>query len=273
MYDAGDSDPRENAGLPFTLAHPIAAVPLARRGLVLSALVVGTLAPDFEYFLRLAPISKFSHTIAGLFVFCLPAGLLVLWAFHAVAKGALVHLLPVSHQRRLLPMCGAFKFGPPRRFALICLSVLLGAFTHVAWDSFTHSGAWAVREFPALSMTLLDTPYGPLMLYRLLQHGSTLFGLAMLTFLYIRWFRRAPAIPVHSPQLSVGTRLLIVSVIAVATVAASVTYAWLRFPPFAGFASFRGFVVLAGTFGISALAIQLALFSVCWRVVKARDAG
>ncbi len=64
--------------MPFTLAHPAAAAPLRRFGLVLSALVVGSMAPDFPYFLPGLPQDKFGHTLAGVFWFCVPAGLAVL---------------------------------------------------------------------------------------------------------------------------------------------------------------------------------------------------
>ncbi len=36
--------------MPWTVSHPAAAAPFARWGLVLSALVVGSMAPDFVYF-------------------------------------------------------------------------------------------------------------------------------------------------------------------------------------------------------------------------------
>ena len=41
---------------------------------MLSALVVGSVAPDLGYLLYLAPAGTVSHTVAGLFVFCLPVG-------------------------------------------------------------------------------------------------------------------------------------------------------------------------------------------------------
>ena len=47
--------------LPFTLAHAAAVVPIWRRGrsfLPLSALVVGCMAPDFEYFANLSADSR-----------------------------------------------------------------------------------------------------------------------------------------------------------------------------------------------------------------------
>src|SRR5262245_44725270 len=71
--------------MPFTIAHSAVALPVLRwlrAPYAASALVVGTMAPDFEYFLRLRPFASISHTLPGLLVFCLPAGAAVLAAFH-----------------------------------------------------------------------------------------------------------------------------------------------------------------------------------------------
>ena len=62
--------------MPFTPSHAVAAAPLwlvARGWLPLSALVVGTMAPDYEFLLRLRPSAIVSHSVVGLVVFCLPS--------------------------------------------------------------------------------------------------------------------------------------------------------------------------------------------------------
>jgi hypothetical protein len=109
--------------VPLTFAHP--AVPLARLGLPLSALVVGSMAPDFVYSLRLAPRGSFGHTLPGLVLFCLPAGLAVLWAFHRLMKRPLLALGPPPLQRRLAPLPAPFRFLPARRLALVVAGVLM----------------------------------------------------------------------------------------------------------------------------------------------------
>jgi hypothetical protein len=43
--------------MPFTLAHPAIVVPLALQRLILSALIIGSMTPDLEYFIRLSDIS------------------------------------------------------------------------------------------------------------------------------------------------------------------------------------------------------------------------
>ena len=39
--------------MPLTIAHPAAVLPFRHSRLPISALVIGSLAPDFEYFLHL----------------------------------------------------------------------------------------------------------------------------------------------------------------------------------------------------------------------------
>jgi hypothetical protein len=90
--------------MPFTLAHPAAAVPLARSSterFALSALVVGSMAPDFEYPLRWRAEGHLGHTFPGLIVFCLPLGLVALALFHGLVKRPVVLLLPRALRARL----------------------------------------------------------------------------------------------------------------------------------------------------------------------------
>jgi len=62
--------------MPFTLCHPALVVPLhrcVRRWTSLSALVIGSMAPDFVYFLPAGVDGVFSHSVPGLFLYCVPA--------------------------------------------------------------------------------------------------------------------------------------------------------------------------------------------------------
>src|SRR5271165_5815984 len=105
-----------NGNVPFTLSHAAAALPFRRARLVPSALVIGTFAPDLEYFIRLVPGGGWGHTIAGAFGMDLPLGLVCLWLFHRWVKIPLAYLLPDSVRGRLTPLLAPFHFGPLRRF-------------------------------------------------------------------------------------------------------------------------------------------------------------
>src|SRR5207247_1068326 len=124
--------------MPFTLAHAAAAIPFRRTRLIASAVVVGCFAPDFEYFIRLAPKGQFGHTLLGLFVFDLPLSLAVYWIFHRYGKGPLWASLPRSIRQRVKLGPSVVKLTGVTQFAIVSLSILVGAATHFFWDSFTH---------------------------------------------------------------------------------------------------------------------------------------
>ena len=60
--------------MPLTFAHPAAILPLSRKSRYIhfSALVLGSMAPDFEYFLRGQPMGEIGHTLTGFIWFNLP---------------------------------------------------------------------------------------------------------------------------------------------------------------------------------------------------------
>jgi hypothetical protein len=179
--------------MPFTAAHPAAVLPLRRwcpRYLSWSALVIGALTPDLESFLTLAPRSVYGATVAGSFYFCLPLGLALFLLFRQIVKRPAILLLPRGHRRRLWPPDPAtlrldrdvlLRAGP---------SILLGAWSHQLWDSFTHAGR-GIAVFPFLATPLVLIGNYQLTGFRLLQHVSTLLGIVLLALAYLRWYRTA----------------------------------------------------------------------------------
>ena len=51
--------------MPLTFAHPAAILPFSRKSKYInfSAMVFGSMAPDFEYFLRGQPMGGIGHTV------------------------------------------------------------------------------------------------------------------------------------------------------------------------------------------------------------------
>ncbi|HSL47041.1 MAG TPA: DUF4184 family protein [Anaerolineales bacterium] len=188
--------------MPHPVAHPAVAIPFARAGMVLSALVIGSIAPDFGYFLPLPGF--FMYTLPGLFLFNLPMGLLLLWLFHTFAKWPLISLLPASLQSRLIPYAQGFSFGPPRRFLMILLSLLAGSVTHVVWDSFTHSYGRIVERFPGF----FHTSIAGIPLYDIFQDGGTILGLGFIVYWLARWLPTAPQGDQLSPRFSGRVQML-----------------------------------------------------------------
>jgi hypothetical protein len=181
--------------MPFTLSHPAAVARLSRYGLILSALVIGSMSPDVPFFLPEPMIGHYGHTLLGVFLLAPLITLLFLAVFHGFLKRPLSLLLPDLHQRRLQPFLQSFAFAPPRRFFLIICSAWIGALSHVAWDSFTHRRGWFVRRVPAFQAPLMIDSHYQIQAYRVVQHVSSVLGLALLAYWYWRWLKNAPEHP------------------------------------------------------------------------------
>jgi hypothetical protein len=252
--------------MPFTLAHPAAALPFVRTRLVFSALVVGTMAPDMEYFLRLSTARPVGHTLPGFLWFTLPMGLVALVVWHELLKRPVVDLLPQAHRARLLPWCGAFPFWPARRLALILFSLMLGATTHVVWDSFTHQHSPGVSMVPML-LTRIDLLFGYSMpLYRVLQHASTFFGFVAIAGAYLWWYRRTQ--PVATPPRRVPVEFGVASVAVILLIActAAPAYAWSTYGPVEDMRDARRFLVAMVLVGLDAVVAGLVLYGLWWRI-------
>lgn len=250
--------------MPFTLSHPAAVLPLARTKLVFSALVAGALAPDIGYFLTFSSEHAESHSLKGLFWFCLPAGFFLLLLFQKVLKRPLLALFPASHQARLYAYAQGFRFGPASRFALILLSLLIGSATHLLWDSFTHNTGWVVRHVPSLTMPIHLVHDHSMPAYKLLQHGSSILGLVILALAYFAWLRRATATGVERSSLTASKKLLI----AVAMFAGACAAALLRTAPSRiSWETIRWNVVQGGITFVSVFVLEAIVFSVVWHLL------
>jgi hypothetical protein len=177
--------------MPFTPAHVAAALPFRRSRLIWSALIVGTIAPDLEYYVRLNADGRYGHTLAGTFLVTLPLAFGTLWLFHRFVKEPFVELMPDGLRRRLTVYLGGFGFGGAARFSLIIAPLLVGIVTHLVWDSFTHPNGWPVLHWATLRHRVHMPLIGGVPVYKILQHASTLLGIAILLVWLLAWYRTA----------------------------------------------------------------------------------
>lgn len=213
--------------MPFTAAHPAIVLPVLKRlrgPFTTSALVIGTMTPDFEYFLRLQPVAGIGHSPVGLIVFCIPVGLVVLAVFHLVVKRPVAMLLPAWVQARISPALATPRVDA--RTALITtLLIFAGAITHVVWDGFTHPNGWAVERWRWLATIVLSVGGVHIAVYKLLQHGSTFVGLIALVWVLVNWLWRQPVVNVPPNRFTPGVQLKIVA--GLATTAVSTGILWV----------------------------------------------
>ena len=165
--------------MPFTFSHPAIVLPLMRlprKWVSATGLAIGSMTPDFEYFLRMRLQGHYGHTIQGVFLMDLPVGLAVAFIFHNFVRNGLFDNLPGFLRSRF----GPFKQLDWNRYfsrywPAVILSIVIGAASHLFWDAFTHVNGYFVREMPVLKNTVHLFGTG-LAACRVLQHVSTLAG-------------------------------------------------------------------------------------------------
>jgi hypothetical protein len=192
--------------MPFTLAHPAAVLPLRRycpRFLNFPALIAGSLVPDLGYGLARWNLVDFSHSFAGSFGFSLPVGLALLWLSCRLCRPA-VGLLPERHRRMFLPLCDQPR-GP---VWIMAASVLIGAWTHLLWDSFTHPHGWAVERVSMLQAAVVSAGGHTLKVCHLLGYVCSFAGVVFLSLAFERWKQDSRGIPV-SPRVRLRHALLV----------------------------------------------------------------
>ncbi len=190
--------------MPFTVSHPAAVLPLARSGLVPSALVIGSTVPDVLYYVPVprsleTTLSHQTHSTAGVFGLDLALGLLLFVLWHGLVAPLGVAAAPAPLRARLapeLPVPGRRHWAGPKAVLLVVVSLWVGAATHVFWDEFTHPGRLGYRH-----IRWLATHHGPLFGYAWAQYVSGVVGAALIGLWLWLWWRAAPvADPVSRPQ-------------------------------------------------------------------------
>jgi hypothetical protein len=254
--------------MPYAFAHPAAVLALPRvlgGHAVPSALAIGSVIPDAWYFLPFLGRDD-SHSLAGLLLFCLPAGWFVYAAFHLIFKQPLLALLPPALGVRL----GRWTRSglPAAHWRAVLVSLSAGALTHYAWDAFTHPGI--VVAALQLDQVVRVGPY-VLKAHQVLQHASTLFGGALLAaWLACKLRAATPASEVYLPSFkarwAIGAALAAVSISAFCSVLLSVSGADLH--PSGTRSLFRAAAVTA----VSVLGFAFLAYCVLWRLICARGA-
>jgi hypothetical protein len=177
---------------------------MSKARLPLAALMIGSMSPDFAYFLPIAPGRAGTHDIAGLFYFCWPVGVAVWLLFVRVLEQPTMALLPETWRMRITPSDQALNL---KTLALAFAAIILGAATHIVWDWFTHASTPVVDAFPAMRAVAFNIGAKPIRWFSLLQILSSIAGMAVLMVWAIRKIRGAPLVPAvresrHWPSIS-----------------------------------------------------------------------
>ncbi len=189
--------------MPWTFAHPAFVLPLKRLGplpLSLPALAVGSMMPDLFFYLGARPLSLYAHTLIGALLVGLPSGLVVL-ALCSLLRRPLIHLLPQPHRGALMA-----RFGGPVNWrgpaiGSWVVSVLLGCWSHLLIDLFTHAPPAGAAWLQWLNRPLLTVDGAELLVHTAMQTGVSAAAVLVLVFAYRRWLRTLIALPSVTARL------------------------------------------------------------------------
>lgn len=165
--------------MPFTFSHPAIVLPfLKNKKLSATALIVGSISPDLEYFFRMKMQSEISHTLLGIFLIDFPLGFIVIFAFHGIIKKPLISNLPHFFQSRmqLLKDSNWLRYFK-NNILVVLLSFFLGTLSHIFWDSMTHWDGYIVERITFFNEVLFGLP-----IYKVAQYGSSVIGLVLILY-------------------------------------------------------------------------------------------
>jgi len=219
--------------VPFTISHAAAVLPLrgfAGFRLPLAAMVIGSMSPDYAYFLPGGLERVETHSVAGLFYFCWPVSIALWLLFVRVLEQPTFALLPENWRTRFPPSSREITL---RTLSFASGAILLGGVTHLVWDSFTHRGTAVVNALPFLHEVAFYFHGWRIRWFVVLQLASSIFGILALAI----WAWRLPPgrYPRPSrPSVSNATRLRAAAVIVASSFGLAITSSllhsdsWLR---------------------------------------------
>lgn len=169
--------------MPFTFSHPAIILPfLKNEKWSITGLVVGSMAPDFEFFFRMRTQSEISHTFYGLLLLDLPLAIIVTVLFHGILKKPLINNLPDFVQTRLAELRDSNWFHYFKKNSFIVISsFFLGAMSHFLWDSITHWDGFVVQRVSFLNSKLFSFA-----IFDWIQYGSSIIGLIILGIYFFK---------------------------------------------------------------------------------------
>ncbi|ANE48384.1 hypothetical protein SY83_21235 [Paenibacillus swuensis] len=215
--------------MPFTFAHPLYIAPLKwlqPSYISLTGLILGSMSPDYEYFIALEPFQSIGHSATGLLFQGIPLSILFACLFHYIIKIPLAEHLPSLYNtdlktRQWIKMNEHRKFGNLKAAFVFLICVVIGFYSHIGLDAFTHKSGSFVTKYSFLQQTIAGFP-----VYKLLQHTLSLIGLTLEAWFLINLLKRTK-LTTASDRQRPHTKLrywLLVMLITIITVALKLTF-------------------------------------------------
>lgn len=208
----------------------MAVLPLVRRRwLDPTCLVIGAMAPDFQYFVHGQERGEFGHTQLGVWLWGVPVTIVLAVLWHGLVKRPLWQVAPRGLARRTAKAAAA-PWRPCwslTAVAVIVASAAIGNYTHLAWDGLTHAAGWGEHLFPRQLDRSVALPLvgGHMIVYRVLQYVSSLIGLVVVAW-YVT-FALARVAPVEIERRTRGPRVVFAACWLAGVAAVTARAVWL----------------------------------------------
>ncbi|GHA62145.1 DUF4184 family protein [Pontibacter akesuensis] len=183
--------------MPFTFSHPAIVLPLKKlkpNWFSVNGLVLGSMAPDLQYFLKMSGASDFGHTAIGVFAIDLPLSFLVAIAFHRWVRNSLIRHLPSPLDTRYSDFL-TFDFNAylRRSWFVFAASAFVGALSHMFWDFFGRPEGIVYYFAPAFFEQTLQLGPVEMEVNDLIERIGSVLGLIFLGWLVFQ--KKEPIAP------------------------------------------------------------------------------
>ena len=147
----------------------------------MTSLVIGSMAPDFDYLYHTQIGNSLSHSLVGVVYYCLPITVGVAFLWHLIVKASLASALPNSLVHKYSDwLSNSWECKSLSHLLIILISAIVGTLTHLAWDSFTHISGFFVQNIAFLTNA---TFFYNLPVFELLQYGCGILGFFVVLYI------------------------------------------------------------------------------------------
>jgi hypothetical protein len=223
--------------MPFTLSHPAIVLPLKllkRRWFSVNGLIIGSMSPDIAYLFELDLAAKFGHSYPGIFMFDIPITVLVALVFHRWVRNVLIRHFPSPLDIQYAPVL-QFNFLRylRRHWHVFLISALIGALSHLFWDSLAYPFGpinYLWPEFFGRTLTIAGvTASVPLFI----EHTGSTLGLLVMILAFFRYKPQAETL-YFQPLSGSRKRWFWASISLLAWIIAKLKLIFLRTDPYLG---------------------------------------
>lgn len=182
--------------MPFTFSHPAIALPLKAvkpKWFSTTGLVVGSIAPDFVYFLKMGGNADFGHTLAGIFILDIPLAFFIAIAFHHWVRNVLILHFPAPLDKKYSNFLDYdFLSYIKKHWMLFMASSVVGILSHLFWDDFTKPDGFVYYLAPSFFSQKVNIGPVNTSLHMLIERTGSVIGLVFL--IWVIWRKEHPEV-------------------------------------------------------------------------------